>query len=127
MKLVAIALFAAVVFAQSSRESSVTAVRTWSTAEATRVAIEVSGPFEFRYDRLRDPFRVYFDIKGASPRIDGRRVWSRMVTDRLVTRIRVAETTPGITRVVVDVNGPVEVIPSQLVSPNRLMIDLRAT
>ena len=74
MKLAALALFASLAFAQSPRESVVTAVRTWTTTEATRVAIEVSGPFEFKYDRLRDPYRVYFDIKGASPRIDGRRV-----------------------------------------------------
>lgn len=126
MKLAALALFASLSFAQNSREAAVTAVRTWTTAEATRVAIEVSGPFEYKYDRLQDPFRVYFDIKGAVPRIDGRRIWSRTVTDRLVTRIRVAETSPAVTRVVVDVSGPVEVSPSQLVSPNRLMIELRS-
>jgi len=51
----------------------VTAVRTWSLADATRVAIEVSGPFEYKYDRLHNPERVYFDIKGALPSVEGRR------------------------------------------------------
>ena len=125
MKLLVFALLAPLAFAQPSRESVVTAVRTWRTPEATRVAIEVSGPFEFKYDRLQDPYRVYFDIKGAKPRIDGKRAWKREVNDKLVSRIRVAETAPNVTRVVVDVTGPVAVNPSQLGSPNRLMIELR--
>lgn len=127
MKLLVFALLAPLAFAQSSRESVVTAVRTWPTPEATRVAIEVSGPFEFKYDRLQDPYRVYFDIKGAKPRIDGKRAWKREVNDKLVSRIRVAETSPNVTRVVVDVTGPVAVNPSQLGSPNRLMIELRSS
>jgi N-acetylmuramoyl-L-alanine amidase len=126
MKLVALALFASLVAAQAARDVAVTGVRTWPTAEGTRVAIEVSGEFEFKYDRLQNPDRVYFDIKGAKPRIDGRRIWSRQVTDKLVQKIRVAETQPNVTRVVVELTGPVEVTPSQLVSPNRLMIELRA-
>ena len=126
MRLAALALFAPLVLAQSSRETAVTAVRTWPTADGTRIAIEVSGRFEFKYDRLHDPDRAYFDIKGARPSIDGRRLWSRQVADKLVQRIRVAETAPGVTRVVVDLTGAVEVNPSVLTKPYRLMIELRA-
>ena len=61
----------------------VTAVRTWTLAEATRVAIEVSGPFEYKYDRLHNPERVYFDIKGAVPAVEGRRIWNKEVVDKL--------------------------------------------
>lgn len=125
MRLLALALIAPTVLAQSTHSSYVTAVRTWPTGEVTRVAIEVSGPFDYKYDRLQNPYRVYFDIKGAKPRIDGKSAWIRDVTDKLVTRIRVAETSPGTTRVVVDVTGPVDVSPSQLTSPSRLMIELR--
>jgi N-acetylmuramoyl-L-alanine amidase len=115
-------------FAQSDRAPlhSVTAVRNWSLAEVTRIAIEVSGDFNFRSDRLHNPERVYFDILNARPRIDAKRVWSKAIDDPLVQRVRVAETIPGITRVVVDLTGPVDVSTSQLTSPNRLMIELRA-
>ncbi|MBS1859273.1 MAG: N-acetylmuramoyl-L-alanine amidase [Acidobacteria bacterium] len=40
--------------------------------------------------------------------------------------MRVAETKPGVTRVVIDVSREVEVVPSQLTSPDRLVIELRA-
>lgn len=128
MKLAAFALSASMVLAQAQSDTlpSVTAVRTWPSAGATRVAIEVTGPFEYKYDRLQNPDRVYFDIKGAKPRIEGKRAWSRLVTDPLVQRIRVAETVPGVTRVVVELSGPVEVAPSQLTSPYRLMVELRS-
>jgi N-acetylmuramoyl-L-alanine amidase len=129
MRLLALALLAPAVLAQSTRATSgtatVTAVRTWPSGDVTRVAIEVSGSFDFKYDRLQNPYRVYFDIKGAKPRIDGKSAWIRDVKDKLVSRIRVAETTPGTTRVVIDVTGPVDVVPSQLTSPSRLMIELR--
>jgi N-acetylmuramoyl-L-alanine amidase len=129
MRLLALALIAPTVLAQSTRATSatatVTAVRTWSSGDVTRVAIEVSGSFDFKYDRLQNPYRVYFDIKGAKPRIDGKSAWIRDVKDKLVSRIRVAETAPGTTRVVIDVTGPVDVTPSQLTSPSRLMIELR--
>ena len=117
-----VVIFAGAAFGQ---HYAVTAVRTWTLAEATRVAIEVSGPFEYKYDRLHNPERVYFDIKGATPAIEGRRIWNKEVTDKLVQRIRVAETNPGVTRVVLDVSGMVDVAPSQLSNPNRLMIELR--
>src|SRR5258707_288176 len=69
-----LAMFAGAAFGQNH---AVTAVRTWTLAGATRVAIEVSGPFEYKYDRLHNPERVYFDIKGALPAIEGRRIWNK--------------------------------------------------
>ena len=62
----------------------------------------------------------------ARPRIDAKRIWSKAIDDPLVQRVRVAETQPGTTRVVVDLSGPVEVSTSQLSNPSRLMIELRA-
>src|SRR6188474_661745 len=81
---------------------SVTAIRHWSLGEVTRVAIEVSGEFEFRTDRLHNPERIYFDIPKAKPKLDGRRIYTEEWGDKLVARVRVAETTPGVTRVVLD-------------------------
>jgi N-acetylmuramoyl-L-alanine amidase len=104
----------------------VTAVRHWSLGEVTRVAIEVNGDFQFRTDRLHNPERVYFDILNARPSIESRRLFSEAVNDRLLQRVRVAETVPGITRVVLDLAEAVEATPSQLVNPNRLVIELRS-
>jgi N-acetylmuramoyl-L-alanine amidase len=92
--------------------------------EVTRVAIEVSGEFQFRSDRLHNPERIYFDILNARPRLE-RKLYSEEVTDKLLKRVRMAETTPGITRVVLELADGVEPTPSQLVNPYRLMVELR--
>ncbi|MGD0774858.1 MAG: N-acetylmuramoyl-L-alanine amidase [Candidatus Solibacter sp.] len=124
--LAALAISATMLFAQNERAPvhSVTAIRHWSLTEITRVAVEVSGEFHFRTDRLHNPERVYFDILNARPRLDAKRTWSTEIGDKLVQRVRVAETNPGTTRIVLDLAGPVEVSTSQLSNPNRLIIEL---
>src|SRR5215510_12553485 len=106
-KLIPAATFSvALLAAQSGKPLEfVTAIRHWSVGEVTRVAIEVSGEFEFRTDRLHNPERVYFDILKAKPKLDGRRIYTEEWADKLVARVRVAETARGITRVVFDLNG----------------------
>src|ERR1700722_17933886 len=93
--------------AQTARTAShsVTAVRHWNASGVTRIAIEVSGEFEYRSDRLHDPERVYYDILDARPKFDNKRLYSEDLTDPFVKRIRVAETTPGVTRGVFDLAG----------------------
>ena len=43
----------------------VTAVRFWSLGDVTRIAIEVSSDFTFKYSELPNPERLFFDIHGA--------------------------------------------------------------
>ncbi|HWB82901.1 MAG TPA: N-acetylmuramoyl-L-alanine amidase [Bryobacteraceae bacterium] len=105
---------------------SVTAVRHWSLGDVTRVAIEVTGPFEFRTDRLHNPERVYFDIEDSRPRLGTQRIYTREFQDPLVQRVRVAQTEPGVTRVVLDLGASVEVTTSKITNPHRLMVELRA-
>ena len=128
MKLMAaLAVSVSLLVAQTERPAlhSVTAVRHWSLSGVTRVAIEVSGDFQYRSDRLHNPERIYFDILDTRPRIDSRRFYSEDLDDKRVTRIRAAETAPGITRVVLELSGDVEASTSQLANPNRLMVEVR--
>src|SRR5436190_5136484 len=128
MKLVAtLAVSVVALAAQSSRPAlhSVTAVRHWSLSEVTRVAVEVSGTFEYKTERLHNPERVYFDILNARPLIGSRRIFAEQFNDKLVSRLRVAETAPGITRVVLDLLNSAEATTSQLTNPDRLIIELR--
>src|SRR5262245_27410738 len=105
--------------------NSLTAVRHWPVGEVTRVAVEVSGSFEFLTDRLHNPERVYYDIFNTRPYIHENRAYSEQIDDRLLSRVRVAETKPGVTRVVLDLNGFVDATASQLSNPARLIIELR--
>jgi len=128
MKLIAaVAVSVTLLMGQSdpSAARSVTAVRYWSLKDVTRVAVEVSGPFQFHMDRLHNPERVYFDILNSHLRIDGKRAYVDSVADAMLKKVRAAETTPGITRVVLDLTGNAAATTSTLTNPDRLIIELR--
>src|SRR5438477_5472556 len=113
MKLIAaLTVPVAMLIAQTER-TAVTAVRHWTSADVTRVAVEVTGEFSFVSDRLHNPERIYFDIPDSRPRINSKRIYAADVDDKLLKRIRVAETSPGVTRVVLDLASTVEATTSQ--------------
>lgn len=113
------------VLCSATSQLEVTAVRFWTLPEVTRVAIETNGGFRFRSDRLNNPDRLFFDLLAAKPRVTIRGVQVTPVGDKLLKRIRVAETQPGMTRVVLDLESAVDFNASQLSNPDRLMIELR--
>src|ERR1017187_7279172 len=103
----------------------VTAVRCWSLSGATRVAIEVDGEVEFRAERAHKPERIFFDVERSRPRINGHRFYSANVADKLVKKVRVAETQTGVTRVVLDLQSNADYSATQLSNPDRLVVELR--
>jgi N-acetylmuramoyl-L-alanine amidase len=111
--------------ADRSPSRTVTAVRHWITGDTLRIAVEVSGDFQFHWDRLHNPERIYFDILNSRPSFDSRRSLSQDVESGPVRRIRVAETTVGVTRLVLDLNFRAELNATQLHNPNRLVVELR--
>jgi len=104
----------------------VTAVRFWSLSGVTRIAIETDGDFQVKSDRLDSPDRLFFDLKGTRPTLSHKSMTVIPVSDHLVRQIRVAEPQPNITRVVLDLESPVEPTISRLDNPTRLIIELRA-
>ncbi len=109
----------------NSAPGKVTAVRFWSLGEVTRVAIEVSSDFHYKSDRLDNPDRLFFDIRGARPAMVSKGMHVIPVSDALIKQIRIAETQPGVTRVVLDLEAHAEYTASQLANPDRLMIEVR--
>jgi N-acetylmuramoyl-L-alanine amidase len=105
----------------------VTGLRSWSHPGSTRVILETSGPAEYHADRAVGPDRLFLDIPHARPWLEGRRVALRQINDQLVKRVRIAETSPGTTRIVFDLAGAAEYKVSRLESPDRLVIELTAT
>jgi len=106
-------------------EQQLVAVRFWSLGATTRIAIETDGPVAYRSERLFNPDRLFFDLLNTVPRENRKLVQVIPVGDQLVNQIRVALTRPGVTRVVLDLAGPVDFSASQLANPDRLMIELR--
>ena len=70
---VIVLLAATGVSGQARRAASfeVNAVRYWSLAETTRVAVEITGEVHVRSDRVYNPDRIFFDFVGARPSIEG--------------------------------------------------------
>jgi N-acetylmuramoyl-L-alanine amidase len=118
---------AAVSLAAASKipTGKVSAVRFWSLGDTTRVAVEVSADFKFHSERLTNPDRLFFDIQGARPEMIAKGLRTIAVGDGVLKQIRIAETQPGVTRVVLDLERNVDFTASQLSSPDRLMIELR--
>jgi N-acetylmuramoyl-L-alanine amidase len=112
--------------ATKSGLNQVTGIHFWSHPEFTRIMLDATGPFEVHSERAFNPDRIFFDLRGAVPSIDGHRVASKNVDDKLLKRIRVAETAPGTTRVVLDLNTQSTFVVSRLDKPDRLVIEIRA-
>jgi N-acetylmuramoyl-L-alanine amidase len=104
----------------------VTAVRFWSLGNVTRIAIETDGDFEVKSDRLDNPDRLFFDLSETRPTLGQKSMTTIPVSDHFVRQIRVAEPQHNVTRVVLDLEVPVESTISRLDNPRRLIIELRA-
>lgn len=104
----------------------VEAIRFWSFGDVTRIAIQTYGEYTLAKDQIEHPSRVYFDLNGLRPPSSSHSgVQTVQVGDRQVKQIRIAEVSPRRTRIVFDLLGPVEITSSQLVNPDRLMIEFR--
>jgi N-acetylmuramoyl-L-alanine amidase len=103
----------------------VTAIRFWTLGEVTRIAVETTGEAKFLRDRLHNPERLFFDLRGARSRLGTKGYEAIPVGDKLVKQIRIAQTQPAVARVVIDLVSDVEFTASQLANPFRLIIELR--
>jgi N-acetylmuramoyl-L-alanine amidase len=106
---------------------AVTAVRFWSLEDHTRIAIETNETFTYRKDRLFDPPRIFFDLNATRPEFMKKGTHTIPVNDPRVKQIRVAETQPGVTRIVLDLeSGELDFSTSQSSRPDQLLIEVRA-
>jgi hypothetical protein len=74
----------------------ITAMRQDVIQGTTRVVIEFSSDFEYQSNRLHVPERIYFDFPKAKPRTGLRSSYSKEFAEETISRVRVAEPTPGI-------------------------------
>jgi N-acetylmuramoyl-L-alanine amidase len=105
----------------------VTGIRHWSTSSYTRVAIDLGSQVEFEAARVKDPDRIYFDLHNAhlAAALADK---SFVVTDGgFLTRIRAAQISPELTRVVLDVHDLKQYSAFLLPNPYRLIIDIHGT
>jgi N-acetylmuramoyl-L-alanine amidase len=93
--------------------------------EGTRVIIEMDAETSFRAERLENPRRVFFDLKGtrAVPSLVDKTL---KFDDDPVREIRLGRHPQAVTRVVFDMDGVDDYSVFTLYSPYRLVIDFKA-
>ena len=104
--------------------AQVSGIRHWSTPNYTRVAIDLGDDVTYEAARVPNPDRIYFDLHGTrlAQELVGR---SFTVTDDgFLKRIRAAQFSNDMTRVVLDVNDVTEYSAFLLPNPYRLIIDI---
>jgi N-acetylmuramoyl-L-alanine amidase len=104
--------------------AQVKGIRHWSTPNYTRVAIDLGDDVTYEAARVPNPDRIYFDLHGTrlAQELVGK---SFTVTDDgFLKKIRAAQFSNDMTRVVLDVNEVTEYSAFLLPNPYRLIIDI---
>ncbi|MCC6346184.1 MAG: N-acetylmuramoyl-L-alanine amidase [Nitrospirales bacterium] len=98
-------------------------LRHWSTAEYTRVVIDLSAPAEFTRGSLSNPERLFFDLKNAKVAKDAQK--SLSVNGPLLRTVRMGQFTAHTVRIVFDLSsGDYDYKVFNLEDPARLVVDI---
>jgi len=102
----------------------ITGIRHWSTKSYTRVAIDLSDEVQYEAARVPHPDRIYFDLHGAklTPELAGKTF--DVTDDGFLKKIRAAQFSDGVIRIVLDVNDVTDYSAFLLPNPYRLIIDI---
>ena len=102
----------------------VTGIRHWSTSTYTRVAIDLGDQVQYEAARVENPDRIYFDLHHSrlAQQLAGKSF--AITDDGFLTRIRAAQFSNDVTRVVLDVHEVSEYSAFLLPNPYRLIIDI---
>lgn len=101
----------------------VTGIRHWSSADSSTVVVDLQDQVQYETHTLDSPPRIYFDLFDTKM-APGLLNQSIVVDDAFIKRVRMAEPSAGITRVVLDTKGISEVSVKLDSNPYRLTIDV---
>ena len=109
---------------RKSKLPMVTGIRHWSTPVYTRVAIDLQDEVRYEAVRVPNPDRIFFDLHGASlsPELIGKS--DEVIDDGFLKRVRAAQFSNDVTRIVLDVSDVSEYSAFFLPNPSRLIIDV---
>jgi len=101
----------------------ITAIQHTSSSNSSTVIISLQEQVQYEAHRLSDPERIYFDLHDTAlaPGLFGKSI---QVNDVHLTQIRIAQPTPGITRVVLQTRTTADFSVRMESNPYRLVIDI---
>jgi N-acetylmuramoyl-L-alanine amidase len=99
-------------------------IRRTAIADGMRVTIEMDSETSFRAERLDNPRRVFFDLRGTRP-VPSLLDATLRYSDEIVREIRLGRHPKSTTRIVFDMEGVDSYSVFTLYSPYRLVIDFK--
>lgn len=108
---------------QAQHQAILRSVRHWSTAEYTRIAIDVDQQVLYEVGEVPEPERIFFDLNDTRAGSPVTKTYE--INDGLVKRIRVAPYRANVARVVVELSAPADYTPFVLPNPWRIMVEVR--
>ena len=102
----------------------ITDVRHWASSMGSTVVIDMEDQVPYEVHRLMSPERIYFDLHDTVLRSDlnGKTI---DIGDVSLSKLRVAQPVPGVTRIVLDTKDGSNFSVSMESNPYRLVIELR--
>jgi N-acetylmuramoyl-L-alanine amidase len=109
---------------KSNSQPRVTGIRHWSSTDSSTVVIDLQDQVQYEAHRLASPERVYLDLRDTKlpHELDGKII---DVDDSLLFRVRIAQPTRGVTRVVLETKTQSSYSVSLEQSPFRLVVQIR--
>ncbi len=101
----------------------VTGIRHWSSPTSSTVVVDLQDQIQYEAHTLDNPPRVYFDLQDTKM-ASGLLNQSISVDDSFLKRVRMAQPSAGVTRVVLETKGLSEVSVKLDPNPYRLTIDV---
>jgi N-acetylmuramoyl-L-alanine amidase len=107
-----------------SSRTLVTGVWHVSSAESSSVIIDMQGEVQYEAHRLSSPERIYLDLHDTAlaPGMFGKTI---EIGDARLARVRIAQPTKGISRVVLETTGASDFSVSLQSNPYRLVVEIR--
>jgi N-acetylmuramoyl-L-alanine amidase len=102
---------------------AIVGIRHWTSTDSSTVAIDLMAQVQYEAHRLSNPERIYFDLRDTTlaSGVPG----SMEIGDALLSRIRVAQPTADLTRVVLETKNNPNFSVKLENNPYRLLIEIR--
>lgn len=102
----------------------ITGIRHWSSPDSSTVVLDMEDQVQYETHRLTGPDRVYFDLHDTqlAPDLAGKAI---DIGDTFLSRVRVAQPVPGMTRIVLETKPGTSFSVSLESNPYRLIVEVR--
>ena len=111
---------------KTDEPTTVTDIRSWSSAKSSTVVIELQDNVRYEEHRLAGPDRIYFDLPDTTlvRKLVGKII--EVEDSSFLLRVRIAQPTPGTTRVVLDTKNNPEYTVRMDQAPYRLIVEVHS-